>query len=147
SCFTEHIGKRLEELKFPVLQNPNGILFDPLSVCTSLISYIQNEPFTEKDLFFMNELWQSWQHHSQFSGMDKDRVLETINHSRQQAHAFLKEADWLIVTLGSSFSYQLVANGMPVANCHRGAAQLFNKHLLSIAEIVTALDTCLHQLF
>ena len=40
SCFTEHIGKRLEELKFPVLQNPNGILFDPISVTQSLNSYI-----------------------------------------------------------------------------------------------------------
>ena len=36
---------------------------------------------------------------------------------------------------------------MPVANCHRAPAQLFHKHLLSIAEIITALDNCLHQLF
>ena len=36
SCFTEHIGNALADLKFPVLQNPNGILFDPNSVCKSL---------------------------------------------------------------------------------------------------------------
>jgi hypothetical protein len=33
SCFTEHIGNSLDELKFLTLQNPNGILFDPRSVC------------------------------------------------------------------------------------------------------------------
>ncbi|MES1214649.1 MAG: GSCFA domain-containing protein, partial [Bacteroidota bacterium] len=47
SCFTEHIGNALEELKFSVLQNPNGILFDPASVCSSLISYINNKKYSE----------------------------------------------------------------------------------------------------
>ncbi len=42
SCFTEHIGNFLADVKFNVLQNPNGLLFDPLSVCRSIISYIQN---------------------------------------------------------------------------------------------------------
>ena len=51
SCFTEHIGNALEELKFSVLQNPNGILFDPDAVCKSLISYIENKQYTEADFF------------------------------------------------------------------------------------------------
>ena len=38
SCFTEHIGGALQQLKFTVLQNPNGILFDPVSVGASLVS-------------------------------------------------------------------------------------------------------------
>lgn len=147
SCFTEHIGNRLAELKFPVLQNPNGILFDPISVCRSIISYIQNKQYKESDLFYLNELWQSWQHHSRFSGIDKELVLKNINASQQQAHLFLKEADWLIITLGSSFSYQLIETGEPVANCHRAPAQTFRKHLLGIDETVTALDNCIHQLF
>jgi hypothetical protein len=147
SCFTEHIGSRLAELKFPVLQNPNGILFDPISVTKSIVSYIQNKQYTESDLFYLNELWQSWQHHSQFSGIDKEAVLKNINHSQQQAHEFLQEADWLIITLGSSFSYQLIETGEPVANCHRAPAQTFNKHLLGIDETITALDNCMHQLF
>ena len=50
SCFTEHIGNSLEEMKFSVLQNPNGILFDPASVCRSLISYIQNKQYGEFSL-------------------------------------------------------------------------------------------------
>ena len=47
SCFTEHIGNYLSDVKFSVLQNPNGILFDPLSVCRSLISYIDNKQYKE----------------------------------------------------------------------------------------------------
>ena len=36
---------------------------------------------------------------------------------------------------------------MPVANCHRAPGKTFDKHLMSIEEIKTALDSCLYQLF
>ncbi len=130
-----------------MLQNPNGILFDPASVASSLISYIGPKEYTASDLFYGNEVWQSWQHHSVFSNMDQSDCLAGINASQRQAHAFLKEADWLIITLGSAFSYRLADNGTPVANCHRAPAQTFRKHLMTIEEIHTALDSCLHQLF
>lgn len=147
SCFTEHIGNRLEELKFNTLQNPNGILFDPISVCKSLVSYIENKQYAASDLFCLNELWQSWQHHSRFSGMKREEVLQRINTSQQSAHDFLKQANWLIVTLGSSFSYRLAETNESVANCHRAPAQTFQKHLLAIEETVTALDNTMHRLF
>lgn len=155
SCFTEHIGSSLEDLKFPVLQNPSGILFDPLSVCNSLLSYIQNKQFTEADLFYLNEIWNSWNHHSRFSHIDKMECLTGINDSQKKAHAFLKEADWIIITLGSSFSYRLTAasshipplgSGGAVANCHRAPASWFDKRLLAIDEIVTNLENCYEQL-
>lgn len=147
SCFTEHIGDNLNELKFDVLQNPNGILFDPHSVASSLVSYIHNKQYKESDLSFFNELWQSWQHHSRFSHINADECLAIINVSQQRAHKFLKESHWLIITLGSSYSYRLKENSSPVANCHRAPAQWFDKHLMTIEETNAVLDNCLHQLF
>lgn len=147
SCFTEHIGSRLQELKFAVSQNPHGILFDPFSVADSLVSYTQGREYGEEDLFYHNELWQSWHHHSRFSGLDKGIVLQNINTAQREAHAFLKSAQWLIITLGSSFSYRLQDNNMPVANCHRAPGQWFRKHMMTIEEINTVLDNCIHQLF
>lgn len=146
SCFTEHIGNSLQEWKFDVLQNPNGILFDPLSVANSLVSYVHNKQYEEKDLIYFNELWQSWQHHSRFSNMDKEGCLQMINNSQREAHQFLSKAQWIIITLGSAFSYRLAENGQGVANCHRAPAQWFRKHLMTIEEINSALDNCLHQL-
>jgi hypothetical protein len=152
SCFTEHIGGALGDLKFPVLQNPNGILFDPNSVCKSLQSYISNYKYKEDELFQLNEVWNSWNHHSRFSHINKEECLKGINESQQKAHEFLKQADWLIITLGSSFSYRLSSNagsareGAGVANCHRASAQWFNKHLLGIDETVSMLDNIYHQL-
>ena len=155
SCFTEHIGNALQELKFSVLQNPNGILFDPASVCKSLLSYIQNKKYTEADLFQLNELWHSWNHHSAFSAINAKNAVENINKSQQKAHDFLKEANWIIITLGSSFCYRLqeqhqhssVEEKGSVANCHRAPAQWFSKYLQEVDEIVLMLHDCLQQLF
>jgi hypothetical protein len=147
SCFTEHIGNALRDWKFDTLQNPNGILFDPASVAASLISYIRPRQYTEQDLVFFNELWQSWQHHSIFSHVDVTECLKGINASQQRAHTFLGQARWLIITLGSAFSYRLADGGGAVANCHRAPGQTFHKHLMTIEEINAALDGCLHQLF
>lgn len=147
SCFTEHIGNHLMDAKFNVLQNPSGILFDPLSVCRSLVSYIHNKQYTKDDLFYLNESWHSWQHHSRFSNPDAAACLQHINASQTAAHHFIKEAAWLIITLGSSFSYKLADNSVHVANCHKAPAQQFIKQLCTIEETVTALDGTIHQLF
>lgn len=147
SCFTEHIGNHLKSVKFNILQNPNGILFDPISVCNCLISYVENKQYTSEDLFYLNEAWHSWQHHSRFSGMDKEKVLQQINASQKEAHRFLKDAKWLIITLGSSFSYRLAQDNSPVANCHKAPAQTFRKDLCTIEEIVAAFDITIFRLF
>jgi hypothetical protein len=147
SCFTEHIGNYLIELKFNALQNPNGILFDPLSVATSLISYIEPYKYCERDLFYHNELWQSWKHHGIFSDVSQQVVLNKINQSQLAAHHFLKEARWLIITLGSSFTYVLKEQHLAVANCHRAPANWFDKRLLPVEEMLAILDEALHRLF
>jgi len=158
SCFTEHIGTALLDSKFSLLQNPNGILFDPASVCRSLTSYIENRQYRESDLFQLNDVWHSWQHHSRFSNINLQDAIRNINDSQQKAHHFLKEATWLVVTLGSSFSYRLtnVANASKttslqgerggVANCHRAPAQWFDKHLLEINETIPMLEDCFENL-
>ena len=147
SCFTEHIGNNLCDLKFNVLQNPNGILFETASVCRSLVNYLDNKHYTDGDLSYQNELWQSWDHHSRFSNPDKEKALEGINQSQQKAHNYIKEADWLIITLGSSFVYRLKESNGFVANCHKAPGTWFEKYLIPIVEQIELLDNTIHRLF
>ncbi|MFN4284542.1 MAG: GSCFA domain-containing protein [Lacibacter sp.] len=147
SCFTEHIGKELNNLKFNILENPNGILFDTKSVCRSLVSYVYNRQYGREDLFYLNELYHSWEHHSRFSHPDAEVCLQQINESQQRASHYVKQADWLIITLGSSFSYRLLDPRRDVANCHKAPQQWFEKHLVSIEEQIALLDNTIHQLF
>jgi hypothetical protein len=137
SCFSEEIGNRMEALKFDVLQNPNGILYDPISISDSLNSYIENKVYKEDDLFEWNGLWHSWKHHSFFSGIDKQDVLKKINHSQNTAHQFLKQAKLLIITFGTSFNYEIKSNQQNVANCHKAPSTFFNKKLLPANEIAS----------
>lgn len=141
------MGAQLTEMKFDTLQNPNGILFDPLSVAQSLISYLEPVSYGPEDLFFNNELWQSWKYHGHFADSRQEITLSKINSSQTRAHDFLQQADWLIVTLGSAFAYFLKDQNKNVANCHRAPANWFTKKLLPIEEMLAALDETLHRLF
>lgn len=158
SCFTENIGSKLDYHKFKTLQNPNGILFNPISIAKSVTSYIENKQYSEDELFYFNDIWQSWEHHSRFSHVDKNVSLKMINDSQKEAHHFLKEADWLMLTLGSAFVYELTsplsplssrrgAGGEVVANCHKVPTDKFNKRLLSLEEVSSVLDNLIHRLF
>lgn len=139
SCFTEQIGTKLANHKFSVLDNPNGILFNPVSICRSISSYIDNKQYTEADLFYQNESWNSWEHHSRFSDPDKEICLAKINESQTQAYEFIKNADWLLITLGSAFVYEL-DNALVVANCHKVPTDKFNKKLLPADEVFEGLQ-------
>jgi hypothetical protein len=144
SCFSEEIGSKLSALKFDVLQNPNGILYDPVSISDALLSYIENKPFGEENLFELNGLWHSWKHHSCFSRPGKNEVLEKINSSQSCAHDFLKEANILFITVGTAFNYILKAGSQNVSNCHKAPAKLFLKTLLPVevikADLLSALS-------
>lgn len=154
SCFTEHIGDYLAQLKFPVSCNPHGILFDPLSVGSSLVSYTRPFSIENYPLVHFQELYHSWQHHSRFSQLQAEDALELIRTSHVKAQEQLRKAKWLVITLGSSFSYQLSAlaseagmgaRGLPVANCHRAPAQWFQKVLLTAEDILNHLRASIQE--
>lgn len=145
SCFTEQIGDKLVQHKFTVTQNPNGILFNPFSIAHAIESYIQKKIYIEEELFLHNELWGSWKHHTRFSHIDKSLCLQQINASQEMAHKQLKTADWLILTLGSAFAYQLSDDSI-VANCHKVPTDKFTKKLFSSVEIIDALNKMIDSL-
>ncbi len=153
SCFTENIGEKLQKHKFTVLENPHGILFNPVSVAEAVTQYVEHTVYTTDKLFQYNEAWHSWQHHSRFSGLDAEQCLAKINTSNAQAHAYLKEADYLLITLGSSWVYTLTEKavnakqGSVAANNHKAPADWFYRRLMSVEEALGVLDNMLHRLF
>lgn len=146
SCFTDKLGNKLAHHRFATMQNPNGILFNPVSIANAVSSYVANKQYKTDDIFFKDEWWTSWEHHSIFSHADPGQLLGMINRSQEEAHAFLKQANWLILTLGSAWVYQL-DNGNVVANCHKVPTDKFRKSLLPVEDVLSVLDNMLHRLF
>lgn len=136
SCFTSNVGRQLDDLKFSVRHNPTGILFDPYSVAKHLRDALENRGYTEADLVPQDEIWHSYNHHTDFSSTDAAETLRRINTAVAQTGEFLKRADVLFLTLGSAFYYRLAQTGERVANCHRFPSQTFTKHLAEVDEIV-----------
>ena len=151
SCFTEQIGKKLSAHKFNTIENPNGILFNPISIAKAIKSYTEETVLAENDLFYYNELWASREHHTRFSDPEKQQILLKINTEHTAAATFIKTADWILITLGSAFVYEWkeiipTDNYENVAaNCHKIPTDKFNRRLLNVLEIVTVLKEMQQQ--
>ena len=145
SCFTEHMSTRLANHKFSTCENPHGILFNPASICHSIRDCINRKTYTREDLFDDQGIWSSWDFHSRFSHMEPGQALQSMNASVASAHEALRSSKWIIVTLGSAFVYQL-GSGRVVANCNKAPSSLFTKRLLGPEEVISGLDTIIHQL-
>lgn len=146
SCFTEHMYGKLASYKFNCIQNPNGTLFNPISIFNALNSYILGNPVEADSLFIHNGRWNHWSFHSSLSSHDKSSAVDKMNEGIANAHLFLKNTDTLFITLGSAFVYE-IEGGSIVANCHKVPADRFTKRLLDPEEIVDAfslLESGLH---
>ncbi len=146
SCFAEQMGGRLERLKFPVLVNPFGIVFNPISVAKTLLRLRSDSQFSEADLVAHQGLWHSYEHHGRFSNPDKSVVLEGINQSFSAAKGFLQNTSRLIVTLGTAHVFVLKKTGEVVANCHKFSAGDFERRRLGVGEVVAALSPVFEKL-
>ncbi len=151
SCFSENIGAKLTTHLFKVFENPHGILFNPISVTQSLSDCMVNKQYVESDLFKLNEVWNSWHHHSRYSGITAAEAVEKINDSIKKGHAFLKVADHIVITLGSAWVYQLNnqsthTEGQVVANNHKAPATWFDRKLMKPDDLVVLLKNTIQQL-
>lgn len=147
SCFSENMYQRLQSRKFDVYSNPYGILFDTLAVETALREIIHQKKYEESDLFYFNELWNSWNHHGKFSSISAQKTLEMINNEIVVSYNKLLKSKVIVITLGTSFSYYHLENNIPVANCHKVPQTSFEKRLIEIDEIKVRLQSILDLIY
>lgn len=148
SCFAEHIGSRLEQMKFRTAINPYGVLYNPLSIAEGLTRLIGHQFFTEEELHeFPDGGWNTWLHHSRYSHPDKSTALNVINLNMEAASRQLAEADVLILTLGTAWVYRLQETNEVVGNCHKVPDRQFVRQRLQVREIVDTLAIILRRTY
>lgn len=146
SCFTDNIGSKLDFLKFPVLVNPFGIIYNPESVSILLNFCLNREEFSKEDLFFYRNLYHSYFHHSDFSSENSAVTLEKINSSFEKTYNYLKEAKYLFLTFGSARIFKHIKKNITVTNCHKLPQNEFSRSLLSPEIIENSLNQTIKKI-
>lgn len=140
SCFAENIGEKFRYFKFSVSVNPFGIIFNPVSLDKLIQRSIQKEYFTDKDIFYHNDLWHCFEVHSELSLPDKELFLNRLNQIIDEFHNRLLQSTHMCITLGTSWVYRNNESGKIVANCHKVPQKQFTKELLSVTQIEESLQ-------
>jgi hypothetical protein len=135
SCFTENIGNRMRELKFPTSVNPFGVLYNPVSIRFALEILLDNRDFNENDLGFFNGQWFSFYHDTEFSNTDKDKCLKNINSTLNKAREHFSNAQYLMVTFGTAWVYEYIKTKKVVSNCHKIPAKEFKRYKIGVEDI------------
>lgn len=140
SCFVENIGEKLEYVKFQTLQNPFGILFHPIAIEKILSRALNNNLYTEEDIFFKNELWYCFEVHSCINGIDKEDFIELLNSKLKELRDYLIKSTHIVLTYGTAWVYRFKETQKIVANCFKIPQNEFNKELLLVNEISDSLS-------
>lgn len=150
SCFSTSIGRQFEYGHLPVMINPSGTVYNPVSVCNTLSTVTDRKQYTQDDLHCYEGNWISFNHYTDFTGSDPEEVLSRINSRSDEALSFMSKAHFLFVTFGTARIYRWKQTGRIVSNCHKLPASGFSLELLSVNDIVSLwmdqLDK-LHTLF
>ena len=150
SCFADEIGEKMVRGGFEAMVNPFGTLYNPASIAASLLRSISEKEYTADSVELIQSesdgMWHSWMHHSSFSSLDVATLVERINGTTHCVADFLREADVLIVTMGTAIIYRLKGTGMLVANCHKQLDSLFVRERLNSYDIVDQWEMLLQLL-
>ena len=141
SCFTENIGNKFKTSGFETDINPFGIMYNPLSICECLQRVAANEVFRSEELVKIGEYWKSYSHHGDFRSTDRQKCLQMINSHLVSSHEFLRQARFVILTLGTSWIYSLKADGRVLANCHKLDSKLIERSLCSVETVLQSLHS------
>ena len=135
SCFATAIGKEFETGHLPVMINPAGTVYNPVSVCNTISTITDSREYGPDDLHYYDGKWLSFNHYTDFSSPDQEEILQKIRKRTEEAGKFLAEAKFLFVTFGTARVYRWNRSGRIVSNCHKMPASEFTHELLSVKDI------------
>ncbi|SCY16931.1 GSCFA family protein [Nonlabens sp. Hel1_33_55] len=134
SCFAQHIGDKLSYNAFQSVVNPFGVIFNPHSIAVLVEKSLKGD-------FKMDDVAGKFSYlaHSDLNGESSNETLENLKRAGNILKNQLSKASHLIITLGTSWIYELKESSTIVVNCHQQPQKLFDKRLLTHEEISNSL--------
>lgn len=140
SCFAVNMAERFRQFQFQNSVNPFGILFHPVAIAKLIDFALNDKTFTSEDVFLHNEIWSSFDAHSDLNELEQEDIIETLNAKIHQFKQAVQTATHFVLTFGTAWVYRHVEKNQLVANCHKIPQKKFSKELLSVAECQEAMD-------
>ena len=139
SCFAQNMQIKFADGGFEAM-HPFGAIYNPYSVANSFKLIAENKAIAEESLFFQKDKWNSYAFHSSYSSEEKNEAIRQMSEAITRANDILNsENPIIIVTLGTSWVYELNETGEIVANCHHSAASSFTRRAMDVEEIIEVL--------
>ena len=139
SCFSSEMSDLLKTGQIQTLNNPFGTTFNPYSINQAVKKLHDSQFYTENDLIKFGEEIISLDHHSKFNSRFVHQTLDKINAEIEVGNRFLQDANWVMITYGTSFIYEFLPKKKLVANCHKIPGKYFEKRLLTHLEITDSI--------
>ena len=141
SCFSDVIGNQLILNKLKALVNPFGTIYNPFSIHQVIQHAINRSTISDTSFAQRQDSFLHYDFHSRFSAENKEELQQTLQSALSGAHDFLRKSNWLIITFGTAWVYELKETNSIVANCHKMPQGLFNKFLLTQKKILDSFET------
>ena len=140
SCFADEIGERLVEMRFDVLINPFGVLYNPHSLAKNMATINGRSNWDHNQCFLHQGLWRHLDFHSRVSKATCEEYIEHVTGLIARSGNQLKNSSLVILTLGTSFVWE-TADHEIVGNCHKLPARQFTRRMLDVAEIAQSINS------
>jgi hypothetical protein len=140
SCFAVNMAEKFDYYKFQNTCNPFGIIFNSVSIEKLVDRAVNKHSFTEKDIFFHNNLWHCFEVHSELSNPDKEALLKHLNTLIDAFYFQIATLTHCVITYGTSWIYRNRASNSIVANCHKVPQTAFSKEILSVEAISNSIQ-------
>lgn len=144
SCFSDEILFHMKRNGFHTSSNPLGTIFHPIVLSrfiNELIFGVHEERIIERDNLFF-----SWDASSVIYGNSREEVCRKLKEIRTDWSGKIKSSDFLIVTFGTSWAYELNSENVVVANCHKLPGSTFKKRLVEGDEMAHYWEKTIHAL-
>lgn len=160
SCFSAEMGERMAAHGYRVCNNPFGVLYNPVSVMSSLLRLADGRPFQPEDVIPRDTNpvregrkpravspehcpiapdgggYVSFWHHGSFARKTPEEFLDNANAALSRASAAFGEAGTVIVTFGTAWVFRHLERDIIVSNCHKHPAWEFRRERLAVEDIV-----------
>lgn len=144
SCFAVEIGNICKGLGFHAMVNPFGVLYNPLSIAHALHRLQSGTPFSSEEVIRVGEEYYcTFSHNTNFWNPTEEGLLKHVNKELEKASLCFKKAQWVVVSLGTSWVFRFQPTMQVVANCHKMPSKLFERFCLSLPQTIQSLSEVL----